>query len=185
MIIKQYYKNICQYHDVLCSRDEMWVMNQLVPKLEGAAPGRPRFRLCLHHRDFRPGTAILDNIEAAIFSARRTLCVVTRDFLRSEWCALEFQMASLRLLCEAKDVLLLVFLEDIPDHGLSAYTRLRKMVRRETYLRWPGAGGAGGSVVGGCDIEAFWVKLEEALRDNEWKEEEGEEGGDELARLLS
>eukprot|EP00064_Thunnus_orientalis_P004565 superscaffoldBa00000416_g4577 len=119
------------------SKDEAWVMRQLVPNLEKPASGLPGLRLCLHHRDFRPGTAILENIEAAIYNSRHTICIVTRHFLRSEWCSVEFQLASLRLLCDGSDVLLLVFLEEIPDHCLSPYTRLRKIVRKKTYLLWP------------------------------------------------
>ncbi|KAJ8397363.1 hypothetical protein AAFF_G00439120 [Aldrovandia affinis] len=101
------------------SLDEPWVMGELVPRMEG--PKGNGFRLCLHHRDFQLGAAVLENIEAAIYGSRRTLCVVSRDFLRSEWCTLEFQLASLRLLCDRSDVLLLVFLEEIPDHCLSSY----------------------------------------------------------------
>ncbi|XP_073346036.1 uncharacterized protein [Pagrus major] len=154
------------------SQDEAWVMEQLVPNLERPAAGAPRLRLCLHHRDFRPGTAVLENIEAAIYNSRHTICVVTRHFLRSEWCSMEFQLASLRLLCDGSDVLLLVFLEEIPEHCLSPYTRLRKIVRKKTYLLWPEEP---------QEQDAFWVRLVDALKD----EEEGERGGDdELARLI-
>lgn len=155
------------------SKDEAWVMRQLVPNLERPTAGAPRLRLCLHHRDFRPGTAVLENIEAAIYSSRHTICVVTRHFLSSEWCSIEFQLASLRLLCDGSDVLLLVFLEDIPEYCLSPYTRLRKIVRRKTYLLWPEKP---------QEEEAFWVRLIDALRDNE--EEEGRGGEDQLARLI-
>ncbi|KAG9355882.1 hypothetical protein JZ751_000726 [Albula glossodonta] len=135
------------------SLDESWVMEQLVPHMEG--PNGKGFRLCLHHRDFRPGVAILENIETAIYNSRRTLCVVSRDFLHSEWCTMEFQLASLRLLCDHNDVLLLVFLEEIPDHCLSMYTQLRRLVRKNTYLVWPEAA---------ADQEAFWIRLEDAMR---------------------
>ncbi|XP_030256607.1 toll-like receptor 13 isoform X2 [Sparus aurata] len=154
------------------SPDEAWVMEQLVPNLERPVAGAPRFRLCLHHRDFRLGVAVLENIEAAIYSSRHTICVVTRNFLRSEWCSVEYQLASLRLLCDGSDVLLLVFLEEIPEHCLSPYTRLRKIVRKKTYLLWPEEP---------QEQDAFWVRLVDALKD----EEEGERGGDdELARLI-
>ncbi|XP_059180837.1 toll-like receptor 13 [Centropristis striata] len=168
-----------QYDAFVCysSKDEAWVMGQLVPNLEMPAAGAPRLRLCLHHRDFRPGTAVLENIETAIYSSRHTICVVTRHFLRSEWCAMEFQLASLRLLSDGSDVLLLVFLEEIPEHCLSPYTRLRKIVRKKTYLLWPEEPQEHG---------AFWVRLIDALNDNEEEEEEGggRGGQQELARLI-
>ncbi|XP_070783197.1 toll-like receptor 13 [Enoplosus armatus] len=153
------------------SKDEAWVMRQLVPNLERPAAGPPRLRLCLHHRDFRPGAAVLENIEAAIYNSRHTICVVTRHFLRSEWCSVEFQLASLRLLCEGSDVLLLVFLEEIPEHCLSLYTRLRKIVHKKTYLLWPEEP---------QEQDAFWVRLINAVKDNE----EGERGEDEMALLI-
>ncbi|XP_051274354.1 toll-like receptor 13 [Dicentrarchus labrax] len=158
------------------SKDEAWVMKQLVPSLERPAPGAQRLRLCLHHRDFRPGAAVLENIEAAIYNSRHTICVVTRHFLQSEWCSVEFQLASLRLLFDGSDVLLLVFLEEIPEHCLSPYTRLRRIVRKKTYLMWPKEP---------QEQDAFWVRLIEALKGNEEEEEEGGRGGDdELARLI-
>lgn len=152
-------------------KDEAWVMEQLVPHLEGPAAGAGGLRLCLHHRDFRPGAAVLENIESAIFSSHHTICVVSRNFLRSEWCSVEFQLASLRLLCDGSDVLLLVFLEEMPEHCLSPYTRLRKIVRKKTYLLWPEEP---------KEQDAFWVRLTDALRGNE--EEEG--GGQELGTLV-
>nr|QWW30859.1 TLR13c [Siniperca chuatsi] len=149
------------------SKDEAWVMGRLVPNLERPAAGAPRLRLCLHHRDFRPGAAVLENIEAAIYGSRHTICVVTRHFLRSEWCSVEFQLASLRLLCDGSDVLLLVFLEEIPEHCLSPYTCLCKIVRQKTYPLWSKKP---------QEQDAFWVRLIDALKDNE--EEEGGRGGE-------
>ncbi|KAI4807579.1 hypothetical protein KUCAC02_027381 [Chaenocephalus aceratus] len=156
------------------SKDEGWVMKQLVPNLERPAAGAPPLRLCLHHRDFRPGAAVLENIEAAIYGSRHTICVVTRNFLQSEWCSVEFQLASLRLLYDGSDVLLLVFLEEIPERCLSPYTRLCKIVRKKTYLLWPEEP---------QEQDTFWVRLVDALKDKE--EEEGEGGGEhDMARLI-
>ncbi|KAF7653097.1 hypothetical protein LDENG_00087220 [Lucifuga dentata] len=153
------------------SRDEAWVLGQLVPRLERPAAGAPGLRLCLHHRDFRPGATVLENIEAAIYGSRHTICVMTRHFLQSEWCSMEFQLASLRLLCDGSDVLLLVFLEEIPEYCLSPHTRLRKFVRKKTYLLWPASAE---------EQEAFWFRLVDALKGNE-EDEEGR--GEELAKL--
>ncbi|MEQ2202471.1 hypothetical protein XENOCAPTIV_002057 [Xenoophorus captivus] len=147
------------------SKDEDWVMGQLVPNLERPDVGAPRLRLCLHHRDFRPGAAVLENIEAAIYSSRHTICVVTRSYLQSEWCSVEFQLASVRLLCDGSDVLLMVFLEEIPEHCLSPYARLRRIVHRKTYLLWP---------ENPVEQDAFWVRLKDALKDSKDLEEEGE-----------
>ncbi|XP_005534013.1 PREDICTED: toll-like receptor 13 [Pseudopodoces humilis] len=144
------------------SGDEQWVLEELVPELERGA-----LRLCLHHRDFRPGRAIVDNIVDAVYNSRHTVCVVSRGYLRSEWCSLEIQMASYRLFDELRDVLVLIFLEDIPEAELSAFHRMRRVLLRRTHLRWPPEPPA---------QPLFWAKLRCALRGGE--EEEERERGD-------
>ncbi|XP_070784075.1 toll-like receptor 13 [Enoplosus armatus] len=139
--------------------DEQWVIRELVPKLEG----EQGWRLCLHHRDFEPGRPIIDNITDAIYGSRKTICVISRRYLESEWCSREIQVASFRLFDEQKDVLILVFLEDIPTTQLSPYYRMRKLLKRRTYLRWPQAGE---------HTELFWEKLRQALKT---REDHGEE----------
>lgn len=118
------------------SSDELWVMNELLPNLEGKGSA---LKLCLHHRDFEPGRYIVDNIVSAVYNSRKTICVVSRNFLNSEWCSLEIQLASYRLFDEHRDVLLLVFLESISERQLSSYHRMRKVMLKKTYLQWPGS----------------------------------------------
>uniref|UniRef100_A0AAV2LJ39 TIR domain-containing protein n=1 Tax=Knipowitschia caucasica TaxID=637954 RepID=A0AAV2LJ39_KNICA len=112
--------------------DEDWVYHRLVPELEE----QQGWKLCLHHRDFKPGKAILENITDAIYSSRKTLCVISRRYLQSEWCSREIQMASFRLFDEQKDVLILLFLEEISSAELSPFYRMRKLVKSHTYLSW-------------------------------------------------
>lgn len=136
------------------TKDEPWVMEELIPKLEG----EQGWRLCLHHRDFEPGRPIIDNIIDGIYSSRKTICLITRNYLKSNWCSSEIQVASFRLFDEQKDVLIPVFLEDIPTHQLSPYHRMRKLVKKRTYLRWPKPGE---------DTKVFWQKLKMALETKE------------------
>ncbi|XP_038140259.1 toll-like receptor 21 [Cyprinodon tularosa] len=137
--------------------DEEWVMNQLLPNLEGNGSS---FKLCLHHRDFELGRNIVDNIVTAVYSSRKTICVVSNNFLRSEWCSLEIQLASYRLFDEHRDVLLLVFLEPISDRQMSSYHRMRKVMLKKTYLQWPGSDCTNPSQA----QELFWNQLRRAIR---------------------
>ncbi|CAL8262324.1 unnamed protein product [Lota lota] len=130
--------------------DEAWVHREMLPALEDERG----WRLCLHHRDFQPGTSIMENITEAIYGSRKTICVISRHYLESEWCSREIQMASYRLLDEKKDVLILLFLEELPEKQLSPYYRMRKLVRRSTYLSWPQAGRHPG---------LFWHNVHRAL----------------------
>ncbi|XP_072304306.1 uncharacterized protein [Eucyclogobius newberryi] len=131
--------------------DEDWVCNELVPELEE----RQGWKLCLHHRDFQPGRAILENITDAIYSSRKTLCVISRQYLQSEWCSREIQMASFRLLDEQKDVLILLFLEELSSNQLSPFYRMRKLLRSRTYLSWSRARSHRG---------LFWEKVRCAMQ---------------------
>jgi len=130
--------------------DELWVMRELLPQLEG----EQGWRLCLHHRDFEPGKPIMDNIVDSIYNSRKTICVISRHYLESEWCSREIQVASFRLFDEKKDVLILVFLENIPCHQLSPYYRMKRLIQKKTYISWPKPGE---------DTRVFWQKLRVAL----------------------
>uniref|UniRef100_H3AY93 TIR domain-containing protein n=2 Tax=Latimeria chalumnae TaxID=7897 RepID=H3AY93_LATCH len=117
------------------SSDENWVYQELVPALEQNGP--PNFKLCLHHRDFELGLDIFENIQSSINNSRKTLCIISNDYLRSEWCRMEVQLASLRLFYNNHDAVILIFLEAIPDYRLSAYQKLRKLVKKQTFISWP------------------------------------------------
>nr|XP_055023076.1 toll-like receptor 13 [Misgurnus anguillicaudatus] len=130
------------------SKDERWVMEKLLPNLEQRGP--PFLRLCLHGRDFQLGKDIVENITDSIYASRRTLCLVSRNFLRSTWCTLEMQLGTYRLQVEQRDILILVFLEKIPSRLLSYHHRLARQIKTRTYLDWP------------MDIEKheeFWDRL--------------------------
>lgn len=149
----------CEYDAFISynSSDEQWVMDELLPNLEGKGSS---FKLCLHHRDFEPGRYIIDNIVSAVYSSRKTVCVVSRNFLRSEWCSMEIQLASYRLFDEHRDVLLLVLLEPISERQLSSYHRMRKVMLQKTYLQWPGSDCTNPTQA----QDLFWNQLRRAIR---------------------
>ncbi|XP_073768827.1 toll-like receptor 13 [Danio rerio] len=116
-------------------KDEHWVIEELLPNLEQRGP--PFLRLCLHSRDFQLGHDIVENITDSIYASRRTLCLVSRNYLNSNWCSVEMQLATYRLQVEHRDILILVFLETIPSRLLSSHHRLARLVKTRTYLDWP------------------------------------------------
>ena len=69
-----------------------------------------------------------------------------------------FHFPSFRLFDEQKDVLILVFLEDIPMQQLSPYYRMRRLLKRQTYLSWSRAD---------AHPNLFWEKLRQALETQE------------------
>uniref|UniRef100_A0A3Q2V4I5 Toll-like receptor 22 n=1 Tax=Haplochromis burtoni TaxID=8153 RepID=A0A3Q2V4I5_HAPBU len=150
-------KGIPHSYDAFVSynvHDEAWVYGELLPELEG----QQGWRLCLHHRDFEPGKPIVENITEAIYCSRKTICVISQHYLQSEWCSKEIQMASYRLFNEHKDVMIMVFLEDIPAKQLSPYFQIRSLVKKRSYLSWPQAVHHTG---------VFWQKIQQALKREE------------------
>lgn len=69
------------------------------------------------------GKGIVDNIAESIYNSRRTVCVLSRRYLRSDWCALELRVATHRLLAEQRHRLIIIFLEHISPFELSAFHR--------------------------------------------------------------
>ncbi|XP_063798407.1 toll-like receptor 13 [Pseudophryne corroboree] len=134
--------------------DQEWVYQKMLPMLESYDLSGG-LRLCLHHRDFQLGRDIVDNIVDSIHNSRKTLCVVSRSYLQSEWCSMEMQLASYKLFDEMRDVLVLIFLENIPDKELSTYHRMRKVMLKKTYITWPEEPEA---------QKLFWAKLVKALK---------------------
>ena len=58
-----------------------WVVNVLVSHLESKENG---YNICLHDRDFIPGSYIVDNIGQCIDQSNSLILVLTPDFIASE-----------------------------------------------------------------------------------------------------
>ncbi|XP_033099746.1 toll-like receptor 2 type-2 [Anneissia japonica] len=136
------------------SEDEKWVkdMREKLEKENG-------FKLCFHKRDFDIGKPIATNIIESIDASRHTICVITEAFLDSGWCKYELQFALSRLFKERKEVIILIFLQKIPDQLLTDQLKVHRLIRRfikdNTYIEWPH----------NPDEElAFWEKLKDSLR---------------------
>jgi hypothetical protein len=70
-------------YDVFISyshRDSEWVRDWLLPRLEAAG-----LRVCVDFRDFELGVPSLINMERAAERSRKTLLVLTPDWIESEW----------------------------------------------------------------------------------------------------
>jgi hypothetical protein len=65
-------------------KDGDWVRGTLLPRLEGEG-----LRLCIDYRDFEIGLPSLVNMENAVERSRKTLLVLTPNWLESEWATFE------------------------------------------------------------------------------------------------
>lgn len=134
-------------------RDSYWVETVMVQELEHLDPP---LKLCLHKRDFIPGKWIIDNIIDCIEKSRKTIFVLSENFVKSEWCKYELDFSHFRLFDENNDAAILVLLEPIEKRTIpKRFCKLRKVMNTKTYLEWP-------------QDEAlhpgFWVSLRAALK---------------------
>ena len=87
-------------YDVFISyahEDAHWVGGQLKPRLEGAG-----LKVCIDVEDFEGGRSIIANFQRAVRLSRKTLLVITPDWIVSEWCCREM-LEAIKLDPAAKD----------------------------------------------------------------------------------
>uniref|UniRef100_A0A3B3ZND0 TIR domain-containing protein n=1 Tax=Periophthalmus magnuspinnatus TaxID=409849 RepID=A0A3B3ZND0_9GOBI len=132
-----------------------WVMEKLVVKLEGEE--QKSHPLCLEERDWFPGTPLLDNLSHSVRNSRKTLFVLTEDYVKSGMFKMTMYLAHQRLLEENVDVILVLMLEPVLQH--SHFLRLRKRLCDKSVLVWPKTAAA---------QSWFWQNLKNIIKvDNE------------------
>ncbi|CAG7717685.1 unnamed protein product [Allacma fusca] len=130
-------------------KDEAWVSQILATTLQQQHLHRSDqpYRLCLHYRDFVMTAYIADTIVEAVESSKRTVLVLSKNFLQSEWCSFEFKSALHTAMRGAKNNLVIVTLGDISTRDLDP--DLRVMLRNAIVLQ--------------ATDKLFWAKLKSAL----------------------
>ena len=68
-------------------------------------------KVCYHKKDFIPGESISDNIINAITKSKRTICVLTRNFIHSGYCMEEFSLSHHRHLQHKKGRLIVLLVD--------------------------------------------------------------------------
>ncbi|XP_074118748.1 toll-like receptor 5 [Sminthopsis crassicaudata] len=128
-----------KYDAYLCfsNKDFEWVQNALLNHLDTRYNSENRFNLCFEERDFLPGEDHINNIRDAIWSSRKTICIVTRHFLKDGWCIEAFNFAQSRYFSDLKDVLIMVVAGSLSQYQLMKYPPIRVFVQRQPYLKWP------------------------------------------------
>lgn len=125
-------------------------------------PTSPRsLTLCLHKRDFLPGHWIVDNIMSAMERSRRTVFVLSENFVQSDWCRYELDFSHFQLFDgnASGDAAILILLEPLSKDDIpKRFCKLRKLMSSTTYLEWPQEEERSGE---------FWRSLRSALRGEE------------------
>ncbi|XP_067006701.2 toll-like receptor 6 [Anabrus simplex] len=127
-------------------KDDAFVGQVLAPGLE---QNDPNYRLCLHYRDFNVSAYVADTIVEAVESSRRTVVVLSKNFLHSEWCRFEFKSALHEVLKDRRRRLIIIVLGELPQRDLDPDLRL--YLKTNTCIEW--------------GDRLFWQKLRFAMPD--------------------
>ncbi|KAI5641120.1 TIR domain-containing protein [Phthorimaea operculella] len=125
-----------------CHDDTPFVSEKLLPQLDR------EYSVCVHLRDWVPGEMIPTQIKNSVEQSRRTIVVMSRRFIRSEWGRLEFQTAHMNGLAAGRIRVIMIILDDVLEKD-ELTPELRSYVRLNTYVRW--------------DDPWFWEKLRYSL----------------------
>uniref|UniRef100_A0A8C5MQU4 Toll-like receptor 5 n=1 Tax=Leptobrachium leishanense TaxID=445787 RepID=A0A8C5MQU4_9ANUR len=131
--------DVYQYDAYLCysKKDFQWVQSSLLENLDAHYCEKNLFHLCFEERDFVPGEDHIMNIRQAIWNSRKTICIVTKHFLKDGWCVEAFNCAHSRYFTDLKDVLIMVVVGTLSSFELKRYRPIRAFVQRSRYLKWP------------------------------------------------
>ncbi|XP_066277285.1 uncharacterized protein [Branchiostoma lanceolatum] len=139
-----------KYDVFICysSHDADWVHRSLLPHLDSL-----HVEYCIHLRDFAPGETIVENIVYAIEQSCQVIVVISGNFLHSEWCTFELQMAEHRHFTTGEKYIIPILLDEVPVNTMPK--SLRYLLATKTYIEWKGRGE---------EEDLFWRRLGKALK---------------------
>ena len=98
-------------------------MKNVIPLLE-----KNRLKYCIHSRDFELGRALVDNMAESVYSSRKVLAVMSKNYMDSKFCRGELDMALHRSRGANKGFLLIVRIDGIKKKKLPRALREQAFV---------------------------------------------------------
>lgn len=112
--------------------DDDFVVNNIVSKLES----QPKpFKLCVHYRDWPAGEWIPNQVTYSVENSRRTIVVLSKNFLKSEWGKMEFRTAHCQAIKDGRTRVIVIIYGDIPPTE-DLDKELQNYLKMNTYVKW-------------------------------------------------
>lgn len=111
------------------SKDSSWAYEHLIPRVEAHG-----FTVCTYDRNFKGGFLIQDIIHEAVACSRRTVLLLSENFVQSEWCRWEFRVAHHQALEDNINRLIVIVMDEAASNAVD--DELRIYMQATNYLRW-------------------------------------------------
>ncbi|KAJ8706909.1 hypothetical protein PYW07_012987 [Mythimna separata] len=106
-------------------------LETLMPKLENDFG----LKTCVHYRDWFVGDFIPDQINRSVEKSRKTIILLSKNFLDSAYANMEFRAAHNLALKEGRSRVILILIEEVSDHEKLSED-LKAHMKMNTFLKW-------------------------------------------------
>ena len=133
------------------STEGSFIKNKLAPAVE---TDNTAIKLWIADRDSQAGASVAENLTHAIYHSKKTVIILSRNYLKENWCNFEMNMARLESVESKRKLFIIVLYEDISPEELPLdYLRL---LRSEVSVEYP---------THPQDLDTFWMSLIQAIND--------------------
>lgn len=130
-------------------KDESFVYDTLLPGLE-TDHKQVQYKCLIHTRDWEVGDFIFDQICKSVKNSRRTIILLSADYIKSTWTHLEFHLAHAKAMQEKyPHLILLIHSENEPEKAEMRDKVLKKYLYHKCFIK--------------TNDPDFWTKLRDAL----------------------
>ena len=134
------------------AKDDAFVRQVLAPGLEHGLSSQ-QYKLCLFYRDLPIQAYIADTIVQASEASRRTIIILSENFLKSEWSRYDYKSGLIQALRSGRTKVIVIVLGNVPNRDIDPDLRL--YLKTSIVLYW--------------GDRQFWEKLKYALPDVDQK----------------
>ena len=115
-----------EYHAFIIynREDSSWVVRKLLPLLED----KHHLKCCVHYRDFEPGKPFHDIMAETVYKSYKIIAVLSSNFLKSNYCNYELNLAKYRLVHRADNSLIMIRIDDADSKKLPRTLRKRNFI---------------------------------------------------------